>query len=161
MEDFQRYRDEAEKALFIADHMLTVTYPLVQDTKILLSVLLNIHKGLKLAVMSILSHELIFKRIPAYPQDFGSQLELFEARATRRYDITPEYIQLIRKINDVVEMHKTSPMEFTRKDKFVICSDNYRLSSISKDQLKDHLSKAKLFIGEMKHIVGKHERIFR
>jgi len=161
MEEFQRLRQEADQALQVADHMLTVTYPLVQDTKLLLSVTINLYKGMTKGVSAILSYERLFKRIPPYPESFYPQLQFFKARCTRRYNLNPEYLQLMEKLHEIVEMHKHSPIEFRRQDKFVICSDNYRLSTITLQQLKEYLAKAKLFIAEVHRMVGKYERIFR
>ncbi|MFH1409000.1 MAG: hypothetical protein ABIH34_03770 [Nanoarchaeota archaeon] len=161
MEAFQQYRKDAAHALMVADHMLTVTYPMVQDTKILFNVLTNIYKSMIYAVKSMLSYELLFKRIPSYPDNIQSYLEVFSARCERRYSLDPTYLHLLKKIHEMIEMHKTSPIEFSRKDKFVICSDNYRLSTITAAQLKEYLQKAKLFIDAIHGMTSKHERIFR
>ncbi|MFH1133240.1 MAG: hypothetical protein V1735_02005 [Nanoarchaeota archaeon] len=161
MEEFQRLAKEAEQSLVVADHMLTVTYPLVKDTKLLLNILMNIQQGMVKAMGAILSNERLFKRIPPYGPSFYDQMEVFQARATRRYSLNPEYLKTMKDIHEVLELHKSSPVEFQRQDKLVICSDKYRLSTISVAQLRGNLDLAKLFIADMQRMVSKHERIFR
>ena len=52
---------------------------------------------------------------------------------------------------------KKSPLEFVRKDRFVICSENYRLRTLSIADIRSYLSKAKLFIEGMDNIINKNE----
>ena len=161
MEKFQIAREKAQNHIKVADHMLTQTYPLVKDPKLLLVVVQNIFYSVTYSVAAILYYEHLFKRIPAFSENFDSMFNLFKARCTRRYNINIEYLTLIQEIDDILKQHKKSPIEFARKDKFVIASDDYSLRTISLDKLKSYISKAKLFIQEMNNMVSKDERIFR
>ncbi|NQV08762.1 hypothetical protein HQ529_02835 [Candidatus Woesearchaeota archaeon] len=161
MERFQLEREKALKHLRVADHMLTQTYPLVKDPKLLIAVLENIFRSLSSAMSSILYYERLFKRIPPFSEDFDSMFNTFKARCTRRYDINIEYITLIQNIKDLIQEHKKSPVEFARKDKFVITTESYHLRIISTDKIKEYISKAKLFIEEMNNMVSKNDGIFR
>jgi hypothetical protein len=82
----------------------------------------------------------------------------FKARITRRYNINIEYITLIQDIRNILAEHKKSPVEFRRNDKFVICSDTYRLKVISIDNIKGYIEKAKGFIRETENMVRANER---
>jgi len=161
MERFQELRDKARQNLKFADHMLTVTYPLVRDPKMLLSVLDNIFLSLTHTMGSILHHERLFKRIPHFEDNFQSKFNMFRLRITRLYNINIEYITLIQEVKDLIVEHKKSPVEFSRKDKFVICTNTYKIKTVSVDHLKKYLAKAKLFIQEASNIVSKNEGIFR
>ena len=68
---------------------------------------------------------------------------------------------MLKEIKDIIVQHRRSPVEFVRKDRFVICSDNYRIKTISIDQIKDYIAKAKNFIQLTNFIVSKNEGIFR
>lgn len=162
MEKFQAHRDEAIKKLKLADHMLSITYQLVQDPKLLLAVIDNIYKALDNGISSVLEYDRLFKRIPPFPENsFEGKLSMFRNKCMPRYNIRKEYIDLIKEVQDVISNHKNSPVEFARKDKFVICSDNYKMKTVSIPEIKKYIAQAKLFIVDMSSIVGKNEGIFR
>lgn len=161
MEQFQIARDEAIKKLRLADHMLTITYQLVQDPKLLLAVLENIFYAMEKAMSSVLYYERLFKRIPPFQDSFESKLSVFKTRIQPKYRISDDYIKIIQELREVIVEHKNSPIEFARKDRFVICSDNYKMKTISIPEIKKYVASAKLFIQNTTFIVSKNEGIFR
>lgn len=161
MEQFQILRDKANERIKIAEHILGSTFPLVKDPRLLLGVVDNIFLALNNAMTSVLDYERLFKRIPDFKEDFNSKFEMFKERILRRYNISIEYIFLIQDIKELNLEHKKSPMEFSRKDSFVICSNGFRCKTITTDDMKRFISKSKQFIQEISNIVGKDERIFR
>ncbi|MFC1801106.1 hypothetical protein ACFLZB_01475 [Nanoarchaeota archaeon] len=161
MEKFQELREESIKYLKNADHMLGVTYPLIGDTKILLNVTDNIFLSLSKAMGAILHHERLFKQIPPFNDNFEGKLEMFKNKCADRYNLDPAYAKLIQEIREIIVLHKKSPVEFKRKDRFIICTDNYRMVAITANMLKDHLKKTKEFISTMQLITRKNERIFK
>ena len=161
MEKFQELRDSAGKKLQIADYMLTMTYPLVRDPKLLLSVAENLFLAYSYSISSLLHYERLFKRIPPFQEDFGSKIEMFADRCVGKYGIDSENIRIIRDIKEIIIAHKKSPVEFSRKDSFVICDGDYRIRTISPNIIKDYIEKAKLFIRKMSSIVSEDEAIFR
>ena len=160
MEKFQELREEALKNLKNADHMLGVTYPLIGDTKILLNVADNIFLALTNAMGAILHHDRLFKYIPPFNDNFEGKFMMFKNKVLKRYNIDLEYAKLIQEIKDVIILHKNSPVEFKRKDRYIICTDNYRMVAITVNMLKDYLKKTKEFISIMQLITRKNERIF-
>lgn len=161
MEKFQEFRDAARKKITIADHMLTQTYPLVKDVKLLLPVLENTFLALSYAMSSVLHYDRLYKHINVLPENFEAKLYIFKEKCVPRYKIDKEYLQLIREIKDIIMAHKKSPVEFVRNDRFVICSDNYRMKTISTDQLKKYIAKSKIFVQETNNIVNKNAGIAR
>ncbi len=160
MEKFQEAREKARKKLKIADHMITMTYPLVQDTRLLISVMENLFLALTNSMASVLYYERLFKRIPPFHDNFDSKFNMFRAKVVPRYKIDTSNIHMLNEIKDVIIQHKKSPVEFTRKDMFVIASDSFKLKTISVDQIKKYISKTKIFLDEMESIVSKDEQIF-
>lgn len=161
MEEFQQFREVAKKKISLADHMLTMTYPLVNDTKLLLVVLENVFLAMTNAMGSVLYYERLFKRVPPFTDNFENKFHLFKEKCVNRYKISPDYITLLREIKEIIVQHRKSPVEFIRKDRFVICSENYKIKTISVDQIKEYIAKAKSFIQLTNFIVSKNERIFR
>jgi len=160
MEKFQELKVISKKKIQIADHVLTQTYPLIQDAKLLLAALENIFLALTNSIGSLLYYERLFKKIPPFQDNFSSKFNMFRAKCVPKYNFNRDQIELILDIKDIILQHKKSPVEFTRKDSFIICSDNYNMKTISLDKIKDYLSKAKLFIDEIHKIVGENEKIF-
>ncbi len=160
MEKFQELRETARKKIVIAEHMVNVTYPLVKDSRLLMAIAENIFLAMSYAMNALLYYEYVFKRIEHVSESFEEMFHTFKEKCVKKYSIKEEYIKMIRDIKDVIMEHKKSPMEFSRKDRYIICSDNYKLRSISIDQLKSYIPKAKLFIQDINSITVKDERIF-
>ena len=161
MEQFQVFREKAQTKLKIADHMLTMTYPLVKDTKLLLVIMENLFLSLTYAMSSILYYERLFKRIPLFSDNFESKFSIFKEKCINKYDIPQEYVRLLQNVKSTMMEHKKSPIEFERKGTFVICSDSYKLRTISTSQIKDYIAKTKEFIQISSNITHKNEEIFR
>ena len=160
MERFQELRGIAKNKIQLADHILTTTYPLVKDAKLLLVVLENIFLGMTNAMSSVLYYERIFKRVPPFTDNFSSKLDLFREKVQRRYKVDESYLSLIQTIKELIVLHKQSPVEFVKQDRLVICSENYSIKTVTPEQIKNYLNKAKLFIQEASNIVSKDEGIF-
>ena len=161
MEEFQLLRETAKKKISLADHMLTMTYPLVHDTKLLLVVLENVFLAMTNAMGSVLHYERLFKRVPPFTDNFENKFILFKEKCVHKYNIDPKYTGLLREIKDIIVQHRKSPVEFVRKDRFVICTENYKIKTISVDQIKGYIAHAKNFIQLTNLIVSKNDRIFR
>jgi hypothetical protein len=159
MEKFQELREVAKKKLQLADHILTMTYPIVNDGKLLLAVVENIFLALTNAMGSVLYYERLFKRVPPFHDNFSSKFNLFKEYAEKK-NINKEYLRLIQNIKDIIVKHKKSPVEFVRKDQFVICNGSYKVHTISVNELKEHIAKAKSFLRQTQDIVSKNEELF-
>ena len=161
MERFQEARAKAEKSLRIADHMLYITYPLVKDNKLLMAILENIYIAFSQSLASVLYYERLFKRIPPFHDTFESKFNLFSSKIARKYNVDKQYLDAIKNVQDLVKDHKNSPIEFIREGKFVICSKDYRMKTITVDGLKNFIRLAKDFIKTNNRIVEKNEYIFK
>ncbi len=159
MERFQIARELALKYLKAADHMLTQTYPLVKDTKLLIAVLNNIFISAENTMDTMLYHDRLFKKIPPFHENFESRFYMFKMKCAPQNKLN-EYISLIQETKELIEKHKQSNVEFSRKDAFVICDDDYRVKAITASELKNYIAKAKRFFSDVHNIVKKHERIF-
>ncbi len=161
MEQFQSAREDAKKNIKLADHMITVTYPLIKDSKLLLAVMENLFLAYTNAMSSILHYDRLFKRIPAFPDTFEGKFRMFRNKCMLKHNLSKNFANEIQDIREIMEEHRKSPVEFSRKDRFVICSDNYNMKSLSPEDIRRHIEKAKLFIQAMDNIVGKNDRLFR
>lgn len=160
MEKFQELREIAKKKLKLADHILTMTYPVVKDSKLLLGVLENLFLSLTNAMGSVLHYERTFKRIPEFKDNYVSKYNLFREYA-RENNIDNDYLKFIQEVKNLVVQHKKSPVEFSRKDQFVMCNEDYNMKTISVEQLKAYVEKAKSFLTSTQQIISKDEELFQ
>ena len=161
MEKFQQHREDAKKYLGIADHLLLVTYPLVKDPKLLLTITENVYKGFENAMNAVLEYDRTFKKINVLPDAFSARFTIFSTECAPRYKLTTAHLKTLKELKDTLNSHKSSPIEFTREDKFVISDDNYKLKTVSLETLKSDIKKGKAFIEEVEPILNKNEGIFR
>jgi len=136
--------DEIKRVLRNADHMLYITYPVLKENRLLAKVLEEVHSSVKKTVDIIMQHEYEYKRIKLY-SDYKINMTLFEQRCAARYYLTQEEMTGIKQIMDLFESHKSSPLEFSRQNKFIIMSDNLKTDSITVQKLKLMLGTAKTF----------------
>lgn len=160
MEKFQQARAKAVKNYKTADHIFFVTYPLVKDSKILLNVLQHVFKALAHSMTAIIYYDQIFKYTPSFPKTFQSKFEMFKGKSLPKHNIDKSYPQLIKEIQKIIQLHKESPVEFRKKDRFIICTDNYRVKAITADRIKKYMKKTKSFLEEMRKITSENEQIF-
>lgn len=161
MEEFQVLRDKALQKVKVADHMLFMTYPLVKDPRLLLSIIENIFASLDYGISALLQHERLFKRIPPFHDTFLSRFEIFKDKMVPKYNLSRGHVNLIQNIKGIISEHKKSPIEFARKDKFVICSPSYSLKTIDINLVKKYIFETKVFVDNINRIVSEHEGIFR
>ena len=141
--------EEALKTLKIADHLLSTTYPLVKDPKILIGVLSNLHIVYdRIILLTVRGHQ-VFQ-----PRTFVARYEQFKQLVGEK--LNEEELRSIKVINELYEEHNESPVEFTRKQQMVICSPNYSLKTLTYSSLKRHVVHAKSIVKKL--LVLKNDR---
>ena len=150
-------RQEALKRLKTADHMLNIMYPSLQEPKILIAVLENIFLGLTYSLTALLYHELNLKRIPKFKDNFESKFKMFRNRICLRYEFDKSFIFLLHNVKELIQKHSDSPVEFTKKERFVIADDKYNLSELTWDKLNNYLNKSIEFYKRVYKITSSNE----
>lgn len=133
---------------------LEFTYKMVKENKLLLSVINELFLACTSIMGSLLYYELLHKRIGFFENTFEAKLRIFRVSVMERYGISNDYVKLMRDLKELIIAHNQSPIEFSRGEKFVICSDNYELKQISYENLKDAFKKTNLFIDEVIYITS-------
>ena len=158
------YKQESEKAknrIKIADHMLNITYPMIKDTKLLIAVMDNLFLAVANSTTAILMFERYYKRVPLFPNNFDAKFEILRAHVAERYAISKETLQMLRNIKNLVLEHKKSPVEFSRRGEFVICTEDYQIRKLTIEDMKDYVNKAKVFINDVDRWISEDARNFR
>jgi len=136
-----------------AFHLLKVTFPLVKDQKLLMGVIHNLFTSLELCMDAILRYERELQLIPAYSEQFESKYRLFLSRSVRRNNIPLELVLLMKELNEILNLHRHSPMEFQRGNRFIISTKDYQLKSISISEINTYLQQTKQFLEVMDRVV--------
>jgi len=144
----------------VADHILNVTYPLIQDPKLLMSVVDNVFLGLTNAMTSILLHDVHYKVIPPFKETFTAKLNMFRVRSLPHHQIDQGYVALLEEVRELVLLHRKSSVEFRRKDRFIICQKDYTVKTVTAAKLRAYVKKAKNFMSTMDSVIY-NERISR
>lgn len=142
MEKFLLSLDSASKIVKTADHMIYITFPLIREKRLLVKILDEIYLVVLNVVNAILQYEYAYKRITLY-RDARTNFSTFREKCASRFNINQEEVAKIVEIFKIVEKHKQSPMEFVRKDKLIILSDNLHTDTITVDKLKEYIITAK------------------
>jgi len=158
MELFQLARRRAAENVRLADHLLHVTYSSLQDPKLLLSVVHHLHNAWEEGITALVSHERLFKRIQPFHDTKENRTRIFTEKLANRHNIN---IDAFKELAEIEQLHKNSPIEFRKKDRFVICSDRYTIKTIHAKELKEYYQTTITFLNKLQEITAKHERIFR
>lgn len=149
----EKHLESLQKAIHnmrISDHMLYVTYPVIKDKRLLLKALDQVSDSIILIINSILQYDYLNKRIELSKDNPRMNFETFRDKCSRRYNILPEEISNINELFYIVENHRKSPMEFTRKDKIIIMNEDLKTNIIDPEKLKKYLNLAKNLINKAK-----------
>lgn len=155
MSEFLALQKESEKKLKIADHLLTVTYPMVKEPKLLISVIENIYQSLDLSITAVLEYEKTNKHISEYGKTFEDSLELFRRKIMPKYSLDKEFLDFIMFVKNLVESHKKTAVAFTKRDKFVITDEKFNLQTLNESETKKILHNAKKYIKLLDSIIKK------
>ncbi|MBT4935304.1 hypothetical protein HOL21_04075 [Candidatus Woesearchaeota archaeon] len=153
--DYEESLHNARIQYDAAFHLLNVTYPLINDPKLLPGILTNIFLSLEASMDAILQFERQLKLVPIYNNNFQSKFNMFRYKPVRRHKISQTYIDLIQNLKEMLDLHKKSPMEFQRGNKFVMCDKNYRIQSISTKDIREYCTLTKEFIDTINTIINR------
>ena len=103
MERYEECRDSALKQINLADHVLTMTYPMVQDPKLLKVVVKNIYQAMESTIAMMLNYERYYKRVPPFTENYEVMLEMSRPIFTN-YKISTGYIGFLNEIKEILEI---------------------------------------------------------
>jgi len=161
MEAFQKFMNEANKSLHIADHLLYVTYPSIREVSLLIKISENIYIAMLLAIDALLSYDYAYKRISGfYPEGFSAKLDVFKAKSEQRYSIGRGYLITLLELRELIEHHRKSTIAFPRQDHYLMFSHNYSvMKGISYEKVQSYIQEAKPFIEKINRIIGNYDRL--
>ena len=158
MQEIFQLVDKSNKCFKTADHLTYITYPLIKDIKLLINIVENLYRAMVYGMDAILEYDKLFKRISQFPDDFETKTNIFKTSCAKRYNISREHIVMIEDLKNILDYRNKSPMEFIRKDKFVICNGSFRMKTLNYDKVKEYVNNARPFIAKINKILKKDDR---
>ena len=151
-------KEKANYYLELADHMTKITYNVVKNPKLMLTMIENLFLSMTNTMTSILIYEKTNNRSISFKDNFASKLIVFMEKCVPKYNIRKEHTKLMEELKGIIISRRKSPVEFQRGTSLVICSENYSMKIITIDKIKKYVEKARDFKKHMETIV-KNERI--
>ena len=87
MEKYKTLIQSANSHYKNADHMVFVTYSLVNDPKLVITIADRLYKALMDSVSALLNYEYLYKRIGRLPETDDEKLEILKNQAMKEYNL--------------------------------------------------------------------------
>ncbi len=158
MEEVLRLVKEANKSYETADHLTYVTYPMIKEIKLLITISENLYNSLIKGMDAILYYDRLYKRIGPFNSDFDSRFDIFKLKSIKRYNFDRDVILLIEDLRNILKHRKESPMEFVRKNKYIMCNSDYNMKTLTIEKIKSYLVRAKPFFSRLNTLLMKNDR---
>lgn len=148
MKSVPEYMKLAREKLHVGKHITTITFPSLQDPKLLLAALQHLFLSMNYCMNAILTKEQDRGKIPPFNPSFNSRFTAFRMNCADRLGFDKTAVKSLWDSRHLLLEHKKSPVEFVRDKRLVICSDDFDMTIISADRVKELL---KLTINFVEH----------
>ena len=91
---------KARKEIDLADHLVYVTLPLVDDIKFLLVIIDHIFNASSFAVESMLEQRKYYKKTEAFPRSFNAMIELWKSQIMDKH-FEKKHYSFLKKIQEI------------------------------------------------------------
>src|SRR3989344_1838480 len=149
---------EATRAFKIADHLIYVTFPLLNDQRLFATVAEKLKEALDKGMRAVLEFDYLYKRIQFVPAEFQTRVSLFQQYAPKKYGFGSMSFTTMQEVEEIVSRRRESPIEFIRRDRLVIASADYRLKTVNLDKMKNLVQNTKTFISKVNEIIQTSDR---
>ena len=150
MKIFQEHLETAESRIKVADHLLTQTYSMLKDPKLLLVVTEKLYQAQLETINAYLEYEKQYQRAKN-PEDILQKLSMFEKKAKK----LSEHALMIRETKQLLETRQQSPIEFKKQDSIVICDSQYNVKKLTESWAKEKLDQTKKLIIGVQSLIKK------
>ncbi len=152
MQKILKNLESAANLIKTSDHLIYLTFPLLQDKRILLKAISRIKESLNICINSILKYEYLKNNIRLYKEP-KKNFKVFKDSCSGKYQITDQEIKEIIELFELTSHQEKSAVEFMKNEKVIILSENMKKKEVS-------LEKAKSFLNLAKSILKKiHENL--
>ncbi len=144
---------KAKEQINIGDHLLYMTYPVLKENKLIISIAENIYNSMIFSMDALLMHERMYKRISIYQDNLSSKIEVLR-KISERCKINKEAILMIQDLKMFLDERKNSRVEFAKNDKYVLFNQKQQLRSLGIEKLKQNLNISKVFLNGIEGLIS-------
>jgi len=149
MESFQIFKTQAVEKFKVADHLISTTYPMIREPKLLVSVIENLYAALELSITALIEYEKSLGQILSYNASIEGRLDIFQRKIMSKYEINQDLVDFILVLKKTCDEHKKSNIEFRKKDTFVVADNDYNLIMLDFEEVKKTLAKTKNYMNKL------------
>ena len=144
-----------------ADHLTFVTYPMVQDMKLMKSVLKHLDDTINYTIDAFLEYEYYYKNISTIPTKIEDKLMIIFNSGTKRHNFDRQKLLLIRDIKDFLKYEQKSKTEFIKKNQLVFADSEFQIKTLNYDRIKMYVQEVKSFLDLISKVIEHVGRIRR
>jgi len=137
---------EAKRELSLAEHIMTVTLPFLNDKKIYFNILEHINNAVFNGMRSFLLMKKEHKELRIVPESDELVKQLFFEMYMESLCLSSLDEKFVNALGNILKSYKKSQTEIERGQDHVIVLPSYETVSINDDQIKKYLKDAKDFI---------------
>jgi len=156
---YQPLIEQAKKEINLADHLLYVTYKMVDEAKFLIAITNHIVKSAQMALEALFEYERHWKRMEPYPKSFAIEISLYRQKLEKRHGFDIKFHRLLRKLLEIDKFDQESTVRFRRGNKYILTSGNdYNMAILDLEHVKRYSNLTKNFVNKISIIIeGKNE----
>jgi len=143
MDEFAKFKKKSTDSLNDAEEILTKTYILTKDQKLFLSVLIKLNSALDSALNYLLKEQILTKT------SFSTKVSYLREQYSTKLKLNEDDFEFFTLIKNLVDKHKSSSVEFARKEKFIMTDDFDNLHTLKYENLNDYLIQTKKIVAAM------------
>ena len=81
------------------------------------------------------------------------KIRMFKEHTIKRYNLNREIIVTIQDLKELLDFRKKAPMEFVRRENFVVCSSGYNTKTINIQKIKYAVEEVKSLMKKINSIL--------
>ncbi len=143
---------EAKKQIQSANHLFSVTYPLLGEWKILMRIVLCLKEGIVHTMNAMLFHEYLYKRVTLYKES-RENLRIFRQKFFKILDFSDDEVDKIFDLLSLAERCSKSQIHFSRNEEVVLLNEIMEKSIFNEKIVKDYLSLSRKFFLNAQSII--------
>lgn len=132
MKNSNNYLNEALRHITLAERISSQTYPLVEDNKLFLKILEELNKSI-INIVNAAYKTTFFKK--EISQEKIKKIN----KILSKMNLNKQDIDTIQEILRLNQYHKSSAVEFSRKNKIVIMNDNIETITLDIHKIREYL----------------------
>jgi hypothetical protein len=141
-EKSKSYLKDSAKHLQISDHMTYVTFPIVNEKRLILKIFEEIAKSINSVIDAAIDFEFTNQNLILHQKKENNIINFLD-NLNKKYNLNKEDIEEIKEILYIEKKYKESSIDFVKQDKVVIMSDDLNIHTLTIEKIKDYLIFAK------------------